>query len=159
TLALGTGANTAMFSVVNAVMLRPLPYRDGDRLVLAWTDDVRRGLHREPTAFRTISDWAERSRMLTGVAYFTTQRVAPMTNNPAVRGRARSGLVSGNLFDTLGVQPVLGRTISKQDESDRAAVVVLSYAFWQHWFAGDPNVVGRALTVDNASKGGTATLS
>src|SRR5204863_3102141 len=99
TLALGTGANTVMFSVVNAVLLRPLPYRDADRLVLVWTDDVRRSLHREATAYRTIAGWTERSRSFSDVAFFSTQRVAPMTNNPGGRGRTRGALVSGNLFD------------------------------------------------------------
>ncbi len=159
TLALGTGANTVMFSVVNAVMWRPLPYHDPDRLVLVWTDDVRRGLHREATAYRTIADWGPRTHAFTDIAFFTTQRVAPMAGNTAQRGRARSTLVSGNLFDLLGVHASLGRTISRQDESARASVVVISYGFWQRWFAGDPHVVGRPLAVDDASKGGAATLT
>jgi len=159
TLALGTGANTVMFSVVNAVMLRPLPYHDAPRLVLIWTDDVRRGLHREPTAYRTITDWAARGRTLADVAFYTTQRVAPMTNNPAVRGRARSALVSGNLFSLLGVPPLLGRAISSADISARAPVIVISHSFWQRQFAGAPDVVGRGLTIDDASKGGLGTVT
>ena len=159
TLALGTGANTVMFSVVNAVMLRPLPYHDAHRLVFMWTDDIRRGLHREPTAYRTITDWAARNHTFAGVAFFTTQRVAPMTNNPAGRGRARSALVSGNLFDLLGVPPLQGRAISSADESARAPVVVISHAFWQRQFGGAPDVVGKALTIDDASKGGLGTVT
>ena len=153
TLALGIGANTVMFSVVNAVILRPLPYRDAPRLTLLWTDDVRRGLHREATAYLTITDWKQRSHAFSDIAFFSTGRVAPMTNNPAVRGRARRALVSGNLFDLLGVPPAMGRSISAADESARAPVVVISYGFWQRWFAGAPDIVGRQLTVDDPSKG------
>jgi len=159
TLALGIGANTVMFSVVNAVMLRPLPYRDSQQLVLIYTDDVRRGLHREGTAYATITDWKERSRAFSDIAFYNTQRVAPVTNNPDIRGRARSALVSGNLFELLGVSPVMGRAISAPDESARAPVVVISYAFWQRWFAGAPDVVGRSLVIDDASKGGAGTLT
>src|SRR3954468_5060204 len=159
TLALGMGANTVMFSVVNAVMLRPLPYDDAHRLVLIWTDDVRRSLHREGTAYLTITDWKDRNHAFSDLAFYSTQRVAPMTNNPAVRGRTRNALVSANLFDLLGVQPVLGRAISREDEAARAPVVVISYAFWQRWFAGAPDVVGRPLAMDDASKGATGTLT
>ena len=159
TLALGIGANTVMFSIVNAVMLRPLPYHGAHRLVLVWTDDVRRGLHREGTAYRTITDWKERNHSFSDLAFFSTQRVAPMTNNPAVRGRTRNALVSGNLFELLGVPAALGRTIAHGDESSGAPVVVISHAFWQRWFAGDPDVVGRTLAIDDPSKGGTGTLT
>src|SRR5258705_4077845 len=105
-LALGIGAVTTMFSVLNAVMFRPLPYRDSNRLALIWTDDVRRGLHREATAHLTITDWQQNSRAFGEIAYYITQRVAPMSNDPGQgRGRARSGLVSPNLFTVLGVAP------------------------------------------------------
>ena len=157
TLALGIGANAAMFTVVNAVMLRPLPYRDAGRLVLIWTDDARRGLHRERTAFRTISDWRSANqlfRTFDDLAFFTTQRVAPMSEDPSIgRGRARSGLVSGNLFAVLGVDPILGRSLTRADEEEHAPVVVISHSFWQHWFGGAPDVIGRGLTIDDASKG------
>ena len=159
TLALGMGANTVMFSVVNAVMLRPLPYHDARRLVLIWTDDVRRGLHREATAYRTITDWRERSQAFSDIAFYSVGRTTPMTNNPAVRGRSRGALVSANLFDLLGVQPLLGRVISREDEAARAPVVVISHGFWQRWFANDPGVVGKSLAIDDVSKGGTGALT
>jgi predicted permease len=160
TIALGTGANTAVFSVVNAVMLRPLPWRDAGRLALVWTDDAKRGLHREATAYRTIADWQTSSRKFEQIAYFSTQRVAPMSNDPGGgRGRSRSALVSANLFDVLGVPPAKGRLISMTDETSRAPVAVISHGFWQRWFAGTPDIVGKTLTIDDASKGGLGSLT
>ena len=163
TLALGIGANAAMFSVVNAVMLRPLPYRDANRLVLIWTDDARRGLHRERTAYRTITDWTSANRSLRvfdDLAFFTTQRVAPIPDDPLLgRGRARSGLVSANLFSVLGVAPLLGRPLTRADEEERAPVVVISHSFWQRWFDGASDVIGRRLVIDDASKGGLSRLT
>lgn len=159
-LVLGIGATTTMFSVVNAVMFRPLPYRDAGRLVLIWTDDTRRGLHREMTTYSTITDWQARNRTLQGVSFFSTQRIAPMANDPARgRGRTRSALVSANLFTVLGVAPVKGRLISGDDERDRAHVAVISYAFWQRWFGGAPDIIGKTLSVDDASKGGIGALT
>ena len=159
TLALGMGANTVMFSVVNAVILRPLPYQEAHRLVLIWTDDVRRSLHREATAYRTITDWEERNHSFSDIAFYSVNRTTPMTNNPAVRGRSRGALVSANLFDLLGVHAALGRVIAHDDETARAPVVVISHGFWQRWFSGDPDVVGKSLAIDDVSKGGTGTLT
>ena len=159
-MALGIGAITTMFSVVNAVMFRPLPYRDADRLALIWTDDVRRALHRETTAWLTITDWQARNRTFQSLAYFITQRVAPMSKDPGRgRGRSRNALVSANLFTVLGVAPFRGRLISSEDERERASVAVISYAFWQRWFGGAPDIVGKTLTMDDASKGGTGMLT
>ncbi|HYV97807.1 MAG TPA: ABC transporter permease [Gemmatimonadaceae bacterium] len=155
TLALGVGANTTMFSVVNAVMLRPLPYRAPNDLVLVWTNDVQRGLPREATARSTILDWRERTRTLSDVAYFTTQRAAALGNDPSSpRERTRSALSSGNLFAVLGADPVKGRVITAEDESARANVAVISYAFWQRHFSGAPDVLGKTLHLDDDARGG-----
>ena len=160
TLALGVGANTTMFSVVNAVMLRPLPYRDANRLALLWTDDVKRGLHREPTAYRTITEWRARSRVFQSIAYSTQGRVTPLRDgDPNARGRSLRAFVSGNLFSVLGAQALIGRTISPADETERAPIVVISYGFWQRWFGGVPDVVGRTLSIDDPSKGNVVTFT
>jgi predicted permease len=159
-LALGIGVLTAMFSLINAVLFRPLPYRDPGSLALIWTDDARRGLHREATAWSTISDWQAQSKAFGQIAFFSAGRVAPMSNDPgAGRGRSRSALVSGNFFDVLGVAPADGRLISAADERDRAPVVVISHGFWQRWLGGAPGVVGQSLKIDDASKGGLAALT
>ncbi len=161
-LALGIGVVTVMFSLVNAVMFRPLPYQAPGRLAFVWTDDAKRGLHREPTAFATIADWQATSQTFAGMAYFSTVRVAPMTNDPnggGGRGRSRSALVSSNLFDLLGVTPLAGRLLTRADEQDRAPVVVITHSFWQRWFGGAEDAVGRTLTIDDASKGGLSTVT
>lgn len=155
TLALGIGVTTTMFSVVNAVMLRPLPYTDADRVALIWTDDVRRGLPREATGYPTITDWKTSSRAFQDIAFYSTQRAALIAAEPgADRGRSRNALVSGNLFSLLGTQPAAGRGISPADEQSRAEVAVISHGFWQRWFSGAPGVVGRSLTIQDPNKGG-----
>ena len=160
TIALGIGANTAMFSVFNAVMLRPLPWRDADQLALIWTNDVARGLHREATAYSTITDWRSSNRTFQDMAFYTTQRVAPMSNDPgAGRGRSRAALVSENLFELLGVRPAMGRAITSADLAERANVAVISHSFWQRWFAGRPDIIGATMTVDDASKGGLGSIT
>ena len=160
TIALGIGANTVMFSVFNAVMLRPLPWRDADQLALIWTNDVARGLHREATAYSTITDWRSSNRTFQDMAFYTTQRVAPMSNDPgAGRGRSRAALVSENLFELLGVRPAMGRAITSADLAERANVAVISHSFWQRWFAGRPDIIGATMTVDDASKGGLGSIT
>jgi predicted permease len=152
TLALGIGANTAMFSIVNAIMLRPLPYRDADRLVQIWTDDARRGLHNERTAYRTVVEWREQNRTLTDVAFYSVQRAT--LSNPDGLERSRSAFVSGNLFTVLGVPALRGRTISPDDGPQSAGVAVISHALWLRRFGGDSNVVGKTLmTADNRQSG------
>jgi hypothetical protein len=148
TLALGIGANTAMFSVLNTVMLRPLPYRDPGRLALIWTDDVRRGLHTERTAFLTITDWRAASRTLEEVAFYNAQRATLV--DATGRDRSRSALVSGNLFTVLGVPAAQGRTISRDDEAGVNEVAVISESLWQRRFRGDPEAVGRTITIEDA---------
>ena len=153
TIALGIGANTAMFSVVNAVMLRPLPWSDADRIALIWTDDPIRGLHREGTAYPTIVDWRSANHSFQDIAYYSTQRVALMSNDAnGERGRSRTALVSANVFPVLGVAPSLGRALSPIDEAERAPVAVISHTLWLRWFAGTSGIIGTTLAVDDASK-------
>lgn len=158
TLTLGIGVNTAMFSVVNAVMFRPLPYRDAGRLALIWTDDIRRGLHREGTAFRTVVDWHRDNRAFADIAYFTVGRTTLDGNG--TRERSRNALVSANLFSVLGVAPMRGRAISESDVADADRVAVISYSLWQRRFAGDPNAIGRPILMEeDGSKDGSVAVT
>jgi len=158
TLALGIGASTAMFSVLNAVMLRPLPYADADRLTLLWTDDVKRGLHTENTAYGTIADWRQQASTFEAIAYFSAGRATLGTGETAERTRA--ALVSGNLFPLLGPAPSLGRAISEDEERSAAPVAVISHGLWTRRFASDPGVLGRPLVIDEwQGKGGVETLT
>ena len=154
-LAIGIGAVTTMFTVVNAVLFRPLPYRAPNGLVMIWTDDVRRGLHREGTASLTIEDWRVHTTAFEDIAYFDVHRIAPVANDRS-RGRALGADVSTNLFTILGVRPLHGRLISSADE--RRPVAVISHAFWQRWYGGAPDVIGKPLPVD-ASSGGVRILT
>jgi predicted permease len=160
TLALGIGATTAMFSVVNAVLLRPLPWRDAGRLAFLWTSDARRGLHQEPTAVSTIGDWRSAARTLQDIAYYSSERVALAPRDASSeRGRSRSAFVSGNLFGLLGVAPARGRPLGPADHADRAPVMVISHGLWQRWFDAAPDVIGRTITVDDRSRAGPAALT
>lgn len=156
TLGLGIGATTAIFSVINTVMLRPLPYRDPHELALVWTDDTRRGLHTEPTAFSTIADWRAASGTLEGLAFHATQR-ATLAGGGG-RERTRSALVSGDFFSLLGVIAARGRVIDRNDEAAAAGVAVISHQLWTRRFGGDSGVLGRTVTIEDAGKGGPGTF-
>ena len=157
TLTLGIGVNTVMFSVVNAVMLRPLPYRDAGRLALVWTDDARRSLHEENTAFATIIDWRNESRTFDGIAFYSAGRMT--LSGSAGRERSRGAFVSGNLFSVLGVSPMRGRGIAINDETSAERVVVISHSLWLRRFGADSSVIGKTLQIEeNVSKDGPAAM-
>jgi putative ABC transport system permease protein len=146
TLALGIGANTAIFSAVEAVILRPLPYPDPDRLVMLWTDDVKQGAHEEPTSFLTIQDWRAESRQVADMAFFRGEPSVILSGDAPDRVLAESA--SANLFPLIGVAPALGRTFT-QDEQDRGEpVVVLSHGLWQRRFGARQDAIGQTMSLD-----------
>ena len=153
TLALGIGANTTMFSVVNATLLQPVAYPDADRLMTIW-----KGRTDNPDNFNIVSkpnymDWLERSRSFESIALFDS---AGRGYNLTGAGEAEQvpGLrVTASFFTVLGVQPLLGRTFLPEEEaagSDR--VVVLSHGLWTRRYGADPAIIGRAIPVDAASR-------
>ena len=155
TLALGIGANTAIFSVVNAVLLRPLPFRDPDRLAMLWTDDAKRSIHEGSTSFLTMTDWRSQSQIFADMAIFTSNPLTLTGLNEPVR--VKGEFVSANLFPLLGVEPVLGQTFSPEQEEQREQVVVLSYGLWQRRYGGASDVIGKSVDIDgdqNSYKGG-----
>lgn len=149
TLGLGVGATTAIFSSVNEVMLRPLPYRDPDRLVMLWESNVERGWDRVQAAPANVDDWRERVSAFTDVAmlYEYTSGVALELDGSA--RQVSVGQLSGNAFTVLGAPPLLGRTFTTEETwEDSPPVVVLSYGAWRNWFAADSGVVGRTIRLD-----------
>ncbi len=141
TLALGIGANTAIFSVVNAVLLRPLPYRDPARLVTVLHDGWK------PVAPANFLDWREQSRSFESIA---AAQLWSLTMTGQDRPEQLSVLqTSAEIFQVLGVDAALGRTYAAgEDRSGHEHVVVLSHRLWQRRFGGAPDVVGREVTLD-----------
>src|SRR5215470_5712196 len=153
TLALGIGANTAIFSVVNAVLLRPLPYTEPERLVFIGGADARNPEGPKLTdscSYPNFFDWRERNQSFDSMAAYHSATLT-MTGNEAP-ALLSGQVVSAELFDVLKAKPYLGRVFIRADEkvggegAGRAAVI--SYGLWQKRFGADPNVVGRALTLD-----------
>jgi predicted permease len=147
TLALGIGANTAMFSVVNAVILRPLPYQDPDRLAMLWTNDPKRDIREEGTSYPTFLDWRSQNRAFADMAICSRGNPVTLTgvNEPE---RVMGEAVSANLFPLLGVTPILGRTFSDVEEQQHERVVVVSYALWQRRLGASRDAIGKMLEVD-----------
>ena len=144
TLALGIGANSAIFSVVNGVLLKPLPYHDPDRLVgIYHLSEGRRATMSGPN----FTDVRKLSTTLADAAAFSRGRMILTGRGEPVR--LDTADVSANLFDVLGVAPVLGRTFrAEENQKDRMRVAILHYGTWQQRFGGDPQIVGRKVTLD-----------
>jgi predicted permease len=148
TLAIGIGANTAMFSIVNAVLLRPLPYPDADRLVVIHEQ------HPEPVkrtrlAAENFLDLQRDARSFAALGGYvgTGFTVSGHGEPELIIGQ----MVSAELFDALGIRPLLGRTFRPdENEGGRDRVVVLSYALWQRKYGGDPAVIGRSITINTS---------
>jgi len=147
TLALGIGGNTAIFSVVDQVLLRPLPYPNGDDLVTIYEAGRLRPGHFSVSPANWL-DWQRQSRTFSGfAAWRTTAFTLTGVGEPL---RVNSQLVSAEFFPLLGVTPLLGRTISEQDDRPNApSVAILSYELWQRRFAADPNTVGRTVQLND----------
>ena len=147
TIALGIGANTAIFSVINAVLLRPLPFQDPDRLVRLFETEAAPG--RYPFAGPDYLDWQAQNRTLAGSALFAWNKRV----NVSGQGQPESALVEeaeATFFTVLGVQPMLGRTFNPADGSGNSSntIAVLSYGFWQRHFGGDPAVLNKQVELD-----------
>jgi len=151
-LALALAASTAVFSVVDAVLLRPLPFDEPDRLVVAWERSPEIGVSFNEISYPNYVDWKAQSRKLEGLAIMATVNwgfVLAGDEPVDVPGR----VVSGNFFDVLGARALLGRALMPSDDRPGAArVVVLSHGLWQRQFGADPGLVGRTVLI-----GGTPT--
>jgi putative ABC transport system permease protein len=148
TLGLGIGANSAIFSVVNAVLLKPLPYEHGDRLVTLEQQAPRAGLLHQPFSVAETNDYRTQSQSLDGlVEYHNMNFILLGRSEPE---RVETGVVSWNYFEVFGVKPLFGRSFRSNDEQPGApAVLMLSYEYWIRSFGGDPTVVNKTFTMND----------
>src|SRR3954464_14788121 len=147
TLALGIGANTAIFSAVNAILLRPLPHDDPQRVMMVWEKRQAEGVNDNVVSPADFLDWARMNQVFEAVAAMTTAPV-DLTGSGEPE-QLFAGVVSPAFFDILRVQPMLGRTF-RSDEAiiGKPGVVVLGHALWKSRFGSDPAIVGRTLTLN-----------
>jgi predicted permease len=152
TLALGIGANAAIFAVVYHVVLEPLPYADPDRLVLLWEKNPERGWHQAQIAPANFLDWRERATVFESVVGFSDWTDSQILSAPGEPAGVEAMFVAGDLFGVLGVPLPLGRSFGR-DEFWRAdaGVVVLSDRLWKRRFGAEPGVIGRQIVVDGDS--------
>jgi predicted permease len=148
-LALGIGANSAIFSVVDAVLLRPLPFKNPNQLVMLWENAAHLGFPRDTPSPANFLDWQKEATSFTGMAAMieSSFNLTGVGEPERVEGRR----VSANLFQLLGVSARLGRTFVPEDDKPGTHVALLSHSLWQRRFGSDPGVIGRALSLNGES--------
>ncbi len=149
TLMLGIGMTTALFSVVEAVILRPLPYFDAHQLVILWTHDQVHHISESLVSYPNYEDWRKQNRVFTDLALCTRSSPVTLTGGTAEPERLEGAAASANLLSVLGVSPLLGRTYSTGEAKQGGeSVVLVSHSFWQRRFAGSKDILGRTLDLD-----------
>src|SRR5208283_2445459 len=148
TLALGIGANTALFSVVNGVLLNPLRFTEPDRLVADYTNAPT--FAKLTTSYPNFLDWARDNRSFSALAAYRTDYFNLTGLGDAERVPAE--MISASFFPLLGVKPIIGRTfLPEEDQVGRAPVVLLSEGLWKRKFGASPEVLGKPLTLDGTT--------
>ena len=146
TFALGIGANTAVFSVFNGVLLRPLPYPDPDRITMVWMDNRRQGIKEDITSYPNFLDWRQSSSFAHMAGYTTTAFNLTGAEEPE---RLEGAQATANFFDVMGVRPTLGRVFTEaQEVPGQDAVVVISHGLWQRRFGGTADVLGKTIALN-----------
>ena len=149
-LAIGIGATTALFSVVHALLIKPLPYQDADSLVVMWEHNLPRNRPRNVISPANFLAWRERSRSFDSMAAFTQNRVT-LTGSGEPQ-ELSTLIVTANILDVLGVSPMLGRGFAAGEDRDGArAPMVLSHAAWLRQFGGDTGVHRTTSSPSTAS--------
>jgi putative ABC transport system permease protein len=150
-LTIGIGATSAIFSVINGVLLRPLPYREPEKLVRLWHNKPAAGINQLPVSGGNIQVWRERAEMFEGVAaYSQTSWVITGDGEPEQLQGAR---VSDNLLPLLGYQPLLGRGfLAHENKTGNDKVVILSHKLWQRRFAGDESIIGQSIILNHTNQ-------
>jgi predicted permease len=148
-LALGISANSAIFSVVNALLLRPLPYKNPGQLVVIWENATHLGFPKNTPSPANFLDWQKQNTLFEGMGAFAerTFNLTGVGEPERLDGRR----VSANLFDLLGVKPIIGRTFVAEEDKPGTKVALLNESLWRRRFGGDPGVIGRSLALNGES--------
>jgi putative ABC transport system permease protein len=148
TLALGIGANTAIFSVVHSVLLRPLPYPQAQQLIFIRQQEKKLGIEDLSFSVKEIEDYRAQNRTLSGLVEYHAMSFTLFGHGDPER--VRTGVVSANYFDLFGIQPLLGRTFLPDDDKLGAPpVLLLSYEYWKNNFGSDPEIVGKTFEMND----------
>ena len=148
-LALGVGVNSTIFSVVDTIAIRPLPFKDPEALVVLATTYKANGIDDAGASYLDLQDWAARAHAFAGIAG-TTTRSQTLTDGGGEPERFLGSTVTWNLFPMLGIDPIMGRQFREDEDKPGAPpVVMLSYGIWQRRYASDPAIVGKTITVNN----------
>jgi putative ABC transport system permease protein len=150
TLALGIGANAAIFTVVNAVLLRPLPYPDPDRLMMVWTSNPRQGFDKDVGTYPNFEDWRRSSRSFERMsAYFGASLTLTGNGDPV---QLRGARVTHEFFETMGMAPVYGHPFTAANgQAGGERVVMLAHGLWERRFGADPRIIGRQIVLNGVS--------
>ena len=150
-LALGIGANTAIFSLVDAVLLRPLPFHEPDRLAIVWEDAAQIGFPRNTPAPANYADWKAQNKVFEDMAAINWRNFALTENGEPEKVEAQA--VTANFFSLLGVKPLLGRSFTAAEDAPGAdRVALISYGLWQRRFGSDPALVGKEILLDGQKR-------
>jgi putative ABC transport system permease protein len=147
-LALGIGANTAIFSTLDAVVLRALPYEDPDRVVMVYEDASSIGFAKNTPAPANYFDWRDQNHVFTDMAAIRYRSMSITGDGPPEQLYGQA--VTPNFFSVLGVRPLLGRTFTEEEDRNGTQVVVISYGLWQRRYAGDWSVLNRPIQLNDS---------
>jgi putative ABC transport system permease protein len=151
TIALGIGATTAIFSVINAVVLRPLPYVEADRVVMIWMDNTRQAIEKDIHSYPNFADYRSQNTVMSEMAGFTNANFNVTGNGDPQR--IRGAAATADLFRVLRASPLIGRVFTAEEEEQGSdAVVVLSHGFWERAFGGDAGVVGTTVQLNGRAR-------
>jgi len=151
TLALGIGANTAIFSAINALLLKPLPFPELDRVVAIWDKMPSRGVPHNEVTFANYLDLKKQNQTFEQLALYRWW--SPNLTGVEPPERLQGFLVTANLFDALGVKPIMGRNFTEEEnQPGKDAVAIITYGLWQRRFGGDPEILNKTLTVNTVAR-------
>ena len=151
TLAIGIGANTTIFSAVNALLLKPLPFPELDRVIAIWDEDPARGYTHNEVAFANYVDWRDQSQSFEKLALFRwwSANVTGIDSPERIQGM----LVTANFFDVTGTKPLMGRGFYEhENQPGNASVAVITHSLWQRRFGGDPNILNKTIQLNSTTR-------